>query len=93
MDQTAKPTTSPQPPKAAPSGVRASAPVHRAAIFGEIATSLLPLAAEQIAQRCDLTPEQVMRRLSDLQDDGMVRKTSLRHENRSGLMAAKWTTG
>lgn len=49
-----------------------------------------PLAAEQIADLVELSAVQVNRRLAELEAAGLIERTTARHRNRSGRMAAKW---
>ena len=61
-----------------------------ASIFSLITSSPDPLAGEQIADRLGMTTHAVGKRLPDLERDGLIVKTSKRHQNRSGRWAVKW---
>jgi AraC-like DNA-binding protein len=49
-----------------------------------------PLASEQIAPLCEMTPLQVSRRLSDLFGAGMIEESREKHLNRSRRKATRW---
>ena len=74
----------------AAASVQTTASKHRSAILSVLYHSPEPLAAEPIADVLSLTTLQVMKRISDLRNDGLVEDSGFEHTNRSGRKAVRW---
>lgn len=70
--------------------VREVAAKQAATILAEMTFGDGPMAVEEIADRLDMTPHAVGKRMSDLERGGVIRKTNEMHRNRSGRRALKW---
>lgn len=63
---------------------------HQELIHTILSGSPIPLAAEQISDRCDLDYVAINRRLPELLRAEKIVKTELKHTNRSGRSAYKY---
>lgn len=63
---------------------------HRERIYQTLAESRNPLTSWDIALITGLRPDQVWKRVSDLNDDGLVEAVDL-HENYHGNIAHAWS--
>lgn len=62
---------------------------HFTAILGALVHGVA-LAVEEIEDRTELTAWQIGRRMKELEEAGLVRRTGERHVNRSGRSAFRW---
>jgi predicted ArsR family transcriptional regulator len=62
---------------------------HKALVIGAL-VKLGPLSSEQIANAVGLDTLQVMKRISDLRNDGKVVDSGDRRQTKTGRMAAVW---
>ena len=69
--------------------IEGTAAAHKALVFKTL-KKIGPLSSEQIAKVTGLTPLQVMKRVSDLRDGGMVLDSGERRPTVSGRNAAVW---
>ena len=84
-------TTCPDTSKAAARTAARPASKHRQRIVDALERSDGPLTAEQLADRIpELDRHQVMKRISDLKNDGRVVDSGRRLKNASGRPAVAW---
>lgn len=63
---------------------------HHLAILDALERAERPLAAEEIAGFCDLTPLEISRRTAELRRDGLIEDSGERHKNMSGRSAVRY---
>lgn len=81
--------SNPDTSKSAADKARDLALAHKALVVSVLKHGR-PYTSEEIAAMLRLDPLQVMKRISDLRNDGSIEDTGARRENASGRKAAVW---